>query len=240
MDSGIASLHKILKDKIRRRIILLLHEQGSLSYMDLIKEIGITNTGRMNYHLKVLGDLLKKTEDSKYALTEKGSLAVKLLLEFPEKSSDAQTEIWLPRWLFVAGCIFSVIFIIGFFALYVRGIIDFARMVLYSFIGVSVFALLIVSNKVRKMRVRWSINRQMLGHEILFIMFGALAGAAFFIIVGTLLLFAFETLLQSAGIRFNLFPFAWWLIISFVLGPIIGGLGGYLIYKKRALQNRIL
>jgi len=44
----------------------------------------------------------------------------------------------------------------------------------------------------------------------------------------------------SAGVSFNLFPFAWWLIVCFILGPIMSGLVDYLIYKRRALQNRIL
>ncbi len=84
MGSGIASLHKVLRDETRRKIILLLQEKGSLSYVDLMKTLGITNTGKMNYHLKILGDLLSKKEDGQYALTEKGTLASRLLLEFPE------------------------------------------------------------------------------------------------------------------------------------------------------------
>ena len=84
MSSGIASLHKLLKDETRRRIILLLQEKGSLSYVDLMKALGITNTGKMNYHLKVLGNLLAKKEVGQYVLTEKGTLASQLLLEFPE------------------------------------------------------------------------------------------------------------------------------------------------------------
>lgn len=84
MSSGIASLHKVLKDETRQKIILLLQEKGSLSYVDLMKALGITNTGKMNYHLKVLGDLLSKREGGQYALTERGTLASRLLLEFPE------------------------------------------------------------------------------------------------------------------------------------------------------------
>ena len=61
MSSGLASLHKVLKDKTRRRIILLLQERGSLGYVDLMKALGIENTGKMNYHLKVLGDLLSSS-----------------------------------------------------------------------------------------------------------------------------------------------------------------------------------
>lgn len=63
MSSGIASLHKILKDKTRRKVILLLNEKGSLSYTDLMDELEIVSTGLLNYHLKVLCDLIAKNEE---------------------------------------------------------------------------------------------------------------------------------------------------------------------------------
>lgn len=232
MDSGIASLNKILKDKTRRRIILLLHEQGSLSYVDLMKGMGIANTGRMNYHLKVLGDLLKKTEDGKYILTEKGNIAAKLLLEFPEKGSYAQTEIKLTRRVLIVAALSAVGFVTAFVLLYCRGIIDFSRMTASILVVISTMIILIVSDQVRKKKARWSPKSQIIGAEIYSIVFGALIGIAVFLIGGSLILFGFETLLQSAGIRFVLFPFAWWIIISFVLGSIIGGFAGYLIYKR--------
>ena len=72
MDSGLASLHKILKDETRRKIILLLNEKDSLSYTDLMDTLEIVSTGMLNYHLKVLGDLLIKNESGQYTLTEKG------------------------------------------------------------------------------------------------------------------------------------------------------------------------
>jgi hypothetical protein len=97
---------------------------------------------------------------------------------------------------------------------------------------VSSIAVLIIADKVRKIRAKWSPKRQMLANEIWIITFGALAGLVIFLIGGSLLLYAFETLLQSAGIQFVLFPFAWWLIISFVFGPILGGFVGYLMYKR--------
>ncbi len=98
MASNIADLHKVLKDENRRRIIILLHEKGSLSYVDLMKALGIENTGKMNYHLKVLGDLLVKTEDGRYTLTEKGKLASRLLLEFPERRmSQAMIDAEMPK-----------------------------------------------------------------------------------------------------------------------------------------------
>jgi hypothetical protein len=60
MSSGLDSFHKILKDKTRREIVLLLKEKDSLCYTDLMTCLGIVNTGRLNYHLKVLDDLSKK------------------------------------------------------------------------------------------------------------------------------------------------------------------------------------
>lgn len=84
------SLHKILKDKTRRKIILLLTENGSLSYTTLLSSLAVVNNGRLNYHLKVLGDLLTKDADGQYLLSERGRLASKLLLESSEQQSALQ------------------------------------------------------------------------------------------------------------------------------------------------------
>lgn len=94
MSSGISSLHKILKDENRRRILLQLQEKGSISYVDLMKTLEISNTGKMNYHLKVLGDLIAKNEDGKYLLTEKGKRATRMLLEFKEKKSPDKKSLF--------------------------------------------------------------------------------------------------------------------------------------------------
>jgi len=83
MDLDMDSLYKALKDKTRRKIVLQLYEKGPLAYVDLMNTLAITNTGKLNYHLKILGDLLEKDENGKYRLTEKGSLALKLLTRFP-------------------------------------------------------------------------------------------------------------------------------------------------------------
>ncbi len=84
------SLHKILKDKIRRKIILLLTEKSSLSYTNLLDSLEGVNNGRLNYHLKVLGDLLLKDADGQYLLSERGRLASKLLLESAGQQSALQ------------------------------------------------------------------------------------------------------------------------------------------------------
>lgn len=80
------SLHKILRHPIRRGIVLGLHEKRELAYIDLMKLLEVENTGKFNYHLKVLGDLIEKNGNGRYRLTEKGELASQLLHKFPEKT----------------------------------------------------------------------------------------------------------------------------------------------------------
>jgi DNA-binding HxlR family transcriptional regulator len=87
MRVDLASLHKILRDSTRRDILLHLSRNGSLTYMELMDFLKITNTGKFNYHLKVLGGLIEKGEDGRYRLTEKGNTAIELFEKFSEKNS---------------------------------------------------------------------------------------------------------------------------------------------------------
>lgn len=79
------SLSDVLKHPVRRKIIFALYERGSLSYVDLMNLVGVANTGKFNYHLKILGDLIEKNQNGRYILTEKGQMAAQLLQKFPEK-----------------------------------------------------------------------------------------------------------------------------------------------------------
>ena len=81
-----SSLHKILNDTTRRSVLELLSEKQALSYTEIMTLLQITNTGRLNYHLKALGNLLSKDDEGKYHLTERGQLAVSLLRTFPERA----------------------------------------------------------------------------------------------------------------------------------------------------------
>lgn len=83
MDFG--SLSDVLKHPVRRKIILALFERENLSYVDLMNFVGVSNTGKFNYHLKILGDLIEKNQNGRYVLTEKGRMTVQLLQKFPEK-----------------------------------------------------------------------------------------------------------------------------------------------------------
>jgi len=80
-----SSLHKVLSDITRRSILELLAEKEALSYTEIMTLLQVTNTGRLNYHLKALGGLVSKDAQGRYHLTERGQLAVNLLHTFPER-----------------------------------------------------------------------------------------------------------------------------------------------------------
>jgi len=86
LDVDLESLHKILKHPIRRKIVLELDEKRELAYINLMNLLEVENTGKLNYHLKILDDLIEKNGNGKYHLTEKGDLASQLLHKFPEKT----------------------------------------------------------------------------------------------------------------------------------------------------------
>ena len=91
MNVDLASLHKILKDPTRRKIVQHLSSKSQLTYMELMNLLEITNTGKFNYHLKILADLIQKEDDGRYSLTERGQLASQLLQKFPEKTIEAKS-----------------------------------------------------------------------------------------------------------------------------------------------------
>ena len=86
MTVELSGLHKILKDPTRREILKCLNEKGPLPYVELMGFTKVTNTGRFNYHLKVLGDLIEKLDDGRYSLTGRGHLAFQMLANFPERT----------------------------------------------------------------------------------------------------------------------------------------------------------
>lgn len=80
-----SSLHRILGDSTRRNILELIKEKDAISYTEIMSILRVTNTGRLNYHLKALNGLISKDDQGKYHLTERGQLAVNLLQTFPER-----------------------------------------------------------------------------------------------------------------------------------------------------------
>lgn len=94
---------------MRRSIVLALSERENMSYVDLMNLVEATNTGKFNYHLKILGDLIAKNQDGRYVLTEKGRLTAQFLQKFPEKESQ-QTPLGMADAVLIgfAGCVLTV------------------------------------------------------------------------------------------------------------------------------------
>jgi DNA-binding transcriptional ArsR family regulator len=88
----IPRLGKTLDDQTRLEILRVLRQDGPMSYVDLLNTLKITNTGRLNYHLKVLGDLVKKDgQDGRYELSEKRVVALDLLDKFQRRTDGMTT-----------------------------------------------------------------------------------------------------------------------------------------------------
>jgi DNA-binding transcriptional ArsR family regulator len=76
---------KILKDETRRKILVFVSEKGEVTYSDLMEQTEISSPEVMNYHLKVLADLLSKNDEDKFTLTEKGKVASNFILTVPKE-----------------------------------------------------------------------------------------------------------------------------------------------------------
>lgn len=110
MSVDFKSLSDVLKHPIRRMIVLTLYERRNVPYVELMKLVGVTNTGKFNYHLKILGDLLEKNQNGEYGLNEKGLLAAQFIQKFPEKELQ-QTPLRMADALLIgfAGAVLTVV-----------------------------------------------------------------------------------------------------------------------------------
>jgi DNA-binding HxlR family transcriptional regulator len=238
MSSGLSSFYRILKDKTRSQIILQLNEKGSLSYTSLMNQIGIKSTGKLNYHLKVLEELVTKNSDGLYILTEKGNLAAKLLTEFSEEKSQSQIEAPFPKGTIIISFLSSLVFISALFVLYLTGAIDLSRFILFLITSISGTVLMIFMEKARVKRASWSPKRQMFGAKVSLIFAGVVGGTISGFFVGGLLLAG----LIRMGYFYDAYPFMYASTRNFldlmifvgdpIIGGILGAVVGYLIYKR--------
>jgi len=234
MSSGLASLHKILKDETRRKIILLLNEKGDLSYTNLMKALEIDNTGRMNYHLKVLNDLVLKREDGQYVLTEKGKLASRLLLEFPEQ--NRQELRMKPKWwrrFWIEAAITSIILLAILLAAYFLGYIDLTG--LYQGILTIIGGVGVAYMSVHVTRDVLSKRARLLFNKIGYIVVGAFLGSliSFF---GSILLILLVRFLGGPDLAHLEGGGELWILATVVL-IIVGGIAGYRFGKKRGFRS---
>jgi len=82
-----------LKHPIRRKILRMLNK-SPLTYTELLKSLGL-ETGVLNYHLDSLRELLVKSDDSRYSLSEFGKAAHNLVTNVEEPVRKQREEIRL-------------------------------------------------------------------------------------------------------------------------------------------------
>ncbi len=95
-----------------------------MSYTRLLEESEIYSTGLLNYHLKIIGDLLEKNNIGEYILTEKGKIASKLLEEYPKDNTGNRRITFEPKFLIVFA-VFNTINLVAVTSLYLLGLINF-------------------------------------------------------------------------------------------------------------------
>ena len=71
-------IYSILSHPFRRKILLLLENEGYIPYTELMERLGLETTGQLNFHLKKIGTLIDKDKKS-YFLTEDGKRVLKIL-----------------------------------------------------------------------------------------------------------------------------------------------------------------
>lgn len=84
-DETYSVIYSALKHPVRRKILRMLKEE-ELSYTQILNKLDI-DTGHLNYYLESLGELVAKTSEGKYHLSEFGKAAVKLMAGVEETDS---------------------------------------------------------------------------------------------------------------------------------------------------------
>ena len=82
-----------LKHPVRRRILLLLEQNGEVSFTDIQRAVGINDTGLMSYHLKELAPLVERSARGKYSLSEVGQTSIVLFRKAGKERLRSSTAV---------------------------------------------------------------------------------------------------------------------------------------------------
>ena len=240
MHSGIEPLTKILKDPTRRKILLLLNEKGSLTYTDLMDDMGFLTTGLLNYHLKVLGDLLAKDEIGHYALTEKGKIASKLLLEFPENKpieSQGKPKWWRTFWIGVG--VVTLAFVGLNLLMYFLGYIGFSELYQNMLWGFSAIGIAYMIQHI--LRDVLSKKTKLVIAKIVYILGGLMLGLviAYFGVGVTLSAISsvYDKAFAPHNLLYDFFWSVWYQGFATLIAPILGAIAMYHYGKRRRFQT---
>jgi Predicted transcriptional regulators len=96
-DETYSVIYAALKHPLRRRILRMLNQE-ELTYTQILNKLDV-DTGHLNYYLESLGELVVKTPEGKYRLSEYGKAAVKLMagVEETEPSLAAPAKRWFSK-----------------------------------------------------------------------------------------------------------------------------------------------
>jgi DNA-binding transcriptional ArsR family regulator len=150
------SLHETLTDPNRRKIVSLLRENGSLSYTELMNRAGVRSSGQMNYHLKVLGDVLSVDERGQYSLTKKGVFAYTSQHSFQTNKRLLNLNPLWQQWIGIA--FVSILMVLASVFFYTHGILDWETAVLnmanVALVSSSLFYLAKVNDDLKLYKVK--------------------------------------------------------------------------------------
>jgi DNA-binding transcriptional ArsR family regulator len=88
-------IYSALKHPIRRKILRMLSDE-QLSYTQMLKELDL-DTGHLNYYLESLGELVLKSEEGKYRLSEMGQAAIGLMKKVEDRATQEKEITWLKQ-----------------------------------------------------------------------------------------------------------------------------------------------
>ena len=74
----VSKILSVLSHRIRREILLILHEKEETTFTDLMNTLDI-DTGKLSFHIRSLSPFIEQTEKGKYKLSKAGTDAVRVI-----------------------------------------------------------------------------------------------------------------------------------------------------------------
>jgi len=81
-----------LSHEVRRKIVKTLAEKSPLTYTELMREVGVEDSGTFGFHLRRMQKLVSKSRTGEYQLSDLGAKAYKILLELEGKKFPVEEE----------------------------------------------------------------------------------------------------------------------------------------------------
>ena len=75
---NVSKILSALSHRIRREILLILHEKGETSFTEFMNRLGV-DTGKLSFHMRNLAPFIEQTASGKYKLNRAGADAVRVI-----------------------------------------------------------------------------------------------------------------------------------------------------------------